>query len=177
VTEFDQELARLQQAIEENNLQQFLSLGLTRDQLLHSRLKHSLNVLQAVCYYNSERIMKYLVQIFKDDAEAKSDLVRYQEPNGGNMAIHFGVLKGNKRLIDSLIKDFGADPQALTSSGLCVLHCAAQFERGVLSIEYFTQGEFGLNVNFQDKFKFMSLFAHEDSATNRLQKNYQCQKA
>lgn len=78
-----------------------------------------------MCYYNSERIIKYLGQIFKDDAEAKKDLVLYQEPNGGNMAIHFGVLKGNKRIIETLLKDFGADPMALTSSGLCVLHCAA----------------------------------------------------
>lgn len=54
------------------------------------------------------------------------------------MAIHFAVLKGNRRIIDVLINDFKADPKALTSNGLCVLHCASQFERGVLSLEYFS---------------------------------------
>jgi hypothetical protein len=54
------------------------------------------------------------------------------------MALHFAVLKGNKRIIDVLINDFKADHTALTPNGLCLFHCAAQFERGVLSIEYFT---------------------------------------
>jgi hypothetical protein len=54
------------------------------------------------------------------------------------MAIHFAVLKGNKRIIDYLLRDFHADPYVLTTNGLSVIHCAAQFERGVLSIEMFS---------------------------------------
>ena len=74
----------------------------------------------------------------KGDDIGKEDLAEYQEPHGGNIALHFTVLKGNKRIIDVLINDFKADHTALTPNGLCLFHCAAQFERGVLSIEYFT---------------------------------------
>jgi ankyrin repeat protein len=69
------------------------------------------------------------------------------------MALHFAVLKGNRRIIDVLIKDFKADPTSLTSNGLCVLHCASQFERGVLSLEYFSQEQYNFNFNFKDKFQ------------------------
>ena len=41
------------------------------------------------------------------------------------MAIHFAVLKGNKKIIDILINDFKADPKSLTSNGLSIMHCAA----------------------------------------------------
>ena len=117
------------------------------------RFKHSLNIIQAVCYFNAERILKYIKELFRDDSDAKRDLVNYQEPHGGNLAIHFAVLKGNKRAIDILLECFGANPLALTANGLCVLHCAAQFERGVLSIEYFSHERFGINFNYQDRFK------------------------
>ena len=31
------------------------------------------------------------------------------------MALHFAVVQGNKRIIDILLDDFGADPMAITS--------------------------------------------------------------
>ena len=57
--------------------------------------------------------------------DGKRELTEYQEPHGGNMAIHFAVLKGNRKIIDMLMKDFKADSMALTNNGLSVLHCAA----------------------------------------------------
>jgi hypothetical protein len=78
-----------------------------------------------VCYFNAERILKYIKELFRDDPEVKKDLVNYQEPYGGNLAIHFAALKGSKRVIDILVDGFGADPSSLTANGLCVLHCAA----------------------------------------------------
>jgi hypothetical protein len=77
--------------------------------------------------------------MFIDDEAGRKELVSYAEPNGGNMAIHFAVLKGNKRIIDILLDDFNADHTVTTSNGLNVVHCAAQFERGVLSIELFSE--------------------------------------
>jgi hypothetical protein len=50
--------------------------------------------------------LKYLTKIFIDDDAGRNELVKYAEPNGGNMAIHFAVLKGNKRIIDILLDDF-----------------------------------------------------------------------
>ena len=41
------------------------------------------------------------------------------------MAIHFAALRGNKRILDLLIRFFNADPKALTQNGLSILHCAA----------------------------------------------------
>jgi hypothetical protein len=129
----------VQTAIEEGNLQKFLDFKLTKDDLLNIKLKHSLNVLQAVSYFGAEKILKYLTKIFIDDEAGRKELVTYAEPNGGNMAIHFAVLKGNKRIIDILLDDFNADHTVTTSNGLNVVHCAAQFERGVLSIELFSE--------------------------------------
>lgn len=68
---------------------------------------------------------KFLKDKFNDDARGIKALVEYQEPFGGNMAIHFAVLKGNRRILDSIINDFKADPKSLTSNGLSILHCAA----------------------------------------------------
>jgi len=53
------------------------------------------------------------------------------------MALHFAVLKGNSKIINMIIKELGATPMQSTRNGLSVLHCAAQFERGTLSIESF----------------------------------------
>ena len=57
----------VQTAIEEGNLQKFLEYQLTKDDLLNIKLKHNLNVLQAVSYFGAERILKYLTKIFIDD--------------------------------------------------------------------------------------------------------------
>jgi hypothetical protein len=69
--------------------------------------------------------LKYLTKIFIDDEAGRNELVTYAEPNGGNLAIHFAVLKGNKRIIDILLEDFQADTTVTTSNGLNVVHCAA----------------------------------------------------
>lgn len=62
----------------------------------------------------------------------------YAEPGAGNKAIHFAVLSGNVRIIDFVLIDMKADPKALTLNGLNVLHCAAQIDRGALSLMLFT---------------------------------------
>ncbi len=97
-------------------------------------------------------ILKYLTNFLILEENVKKELIEYREPNGGNMAIHFAVLKGNKRIIDYLINDFHADPYVLTTNGLSVIHCAAQFDRGLLSIEMFSDKEYQFDVNLRDKF-------------------------
>lgn len=146
-------IQQIQQAVEDNNLKKFHDFSLTREDLLGMRLKHNLNILQATAYFGAELILKYLTKFFIVDEDAKKELVEYREPNGGNMAIHFAVLKGNKRIIDFLINDFHADPYVLTSNGLSVMHCSAQFERGVLSLEMFNRKEYTFDVNCRDKFQ------------------------
>jgi hypothetical protein len=73
-----------------------------------------MNILQAACYFSSEAIVNHVKDKFRGDAEGLRELCEYQEPFGGNMAIHFAVLKGNKRIIDVVVRDFKADPTALT---------------------------------------------------------------
>jgi hypothetical protein len=131
----------------------FSEFKLSNEDILGLRLKHNLNILQATSYFGAEVILKYLANYLILDDETKKELIEYREPNGGNMAIHFAVLKGNKRIIDYLLNDFHADPYVLTTNGLSVIHCAAQFERGVLSIEMFSEKEFDFDVNQKDKFQ------------------------
>ncbi len=130
----------------------FSEFKLSCEDLLGLRLKHNLNILQATSYFGAEVILKYLTNFLILEENVKKELIEYREPNGGNMAIHFAVLKGNKRIIDYLINDFHADPYVLTTNGLSVIHCAAQFDRGVLSIEMFSDKEYQFDVNLRDKF-------------------------
>lgn len=81
-------------------------------------------------------------------------MVTYKEPFGGNTAIHFAVLKGNKKIIDYLLKDFKSSPLALTSNGLSIFHCAAQYDRGTLAIEMFLEDKsIKLSVDERDSFQ------------------------
>ena len=89
------------------------------------RFNNSMNILQAACFFSSENIVKYLKDLLKKEDTIKKALSYYQEPGGGNNAIHFAVLKGNQRIVDTLISDFDASHLSLTSNGLTVLHCAA----------------------------------------------------
>ena len=111
-----------------------------------------MNILQASCYYGAEAILLYLRDLFDKDIDRKNELVSYKEPFGGNMAIHFAVLNGNFRIIDSLLKDFNASLLSLTDNGLSILHCAAQFERGVYVLEQFSSPKYELAVEQRDKF-------------------------
>jgi hypothetical protein len=75
--ELDPETRNIQAAVEENNLARFLSFNLTRMEILSLRFRHSLNVVQGAAYFGSEKILLYLKELFKDDEQAKSDLVHY----------------------------------------------------------------------------------------------------
>ena len=54
--------------------------------------------------------MRYIVDKFAKDKVGKIAMIEYQEPNGGNMALHFAVLKGNSKIINMIINDLGATP-------------------------------------------------------------------
>jgi hypothetical protein len=102
-----------------------LAFNLTKHDVASLKLFLSLNILQAISFYNAESILIWLRDLLKDDPEIKEQLTTYQEPYGGNMALHFAVVIGNKKLIHILLNDFHADPSALTSQGLNVMHCSA----------------------------------------------------
>lgn len=68
------------------------------------------NILQTAAFYSAENIVRYLVDKFAKDKVGKIALIEYQEPSGGNMALHFAVLKGNPKIINMIINDLGASP-------------------------------------------------------------------
>jgi hypothetical protein len=130
-------IQKWQVAIETNNPRVFQNSYLSTPQLLALRLKHSMNVLQAAAYYSAENVINYLLDKLRKSPNEMKELVEYKEPLGGNQALHFAVLKGNHRIVNVLVKDFKASPKSITENGLSILHCAAQFERGTLSLELF----------------------------------------
>lgn len=75
--ELDQETRNFQAAVEENNLARFLQFNLSKIEILSLRFRHSLNIVQGAAYFGSEKILLYLKELFKDDDQAKSDLVMY----------------------------------------------------------------------------------------------------
>ena len=101
-------------AVEENNAILFISFKFLPQELLALRFKHQMNVLQAACYFSSENIVKYLRDSFIKFPDLMRQLVEFQEPYGGNQALHFAVLKGNYKIVDILINDFKAKPQSVT---------------------------------------------------------------
>lgn len=109
--------------------------------------------MQAVCFYNSDLLIEILKERFADDANGAKQLVDYEEPNAGNKALHFAVLSGNINIIDFVLIDLKANARSLTINGLGALHCAAQIDRGALSMMIFTQKQYGLQVNQKDSFE------------------------
>lgn len=100
-------------------------LKLKLKELLSLRFKHQMNILQAACYFSAEGVVIYLRDMFGGDSKGMLELTEYQEPFGGNQAIHFAALKGNKKIIDILVKDFKVQVDGRTSNGLTIMHCAA----------------------------------------------------
>lgn len=88
-------------------------------------MQENLNILQAICFYNSELLIDVMRERFKEDTASQSALVEYAEPDGGNCALHFAVLTGNIKIIDFVLKEMKADASMTTYSGLNVMHCAA----------------------------------------------------
>lgn len=69
------------------------------------------------------------------------------------MAIHFAVMTGNRKIIETIVNDFGASPQDTTTNGLSILHCAAQDEKGTFSIEMFCNDQkYNLQPNNKDSY-------------------------
>lgn len=101
-------------------------------------MQENLNILQAICFYNSELLIEIMRERFKEDIVGQFNLVDYAEPDGGNRALHFAVLTGNIKIIDFVLKEMKADASTLTNNGLNVMHCAAQIDRGVLSLMMFS---------------------------------------
>lgn len=58
--------------------------------------------------------MIWLLELLKEENEVKKALSSYKEPYGGNIALHFAVVVGNKKVIDILLEDFKSDHYALT---------------------------------------------------------------
>ncbi len=63
----EKELLILQKAIEESNHMLMIQLRLKPKELLNLRFKHSMNILQAACYFSSESIVTYLRDTFCND--------------------------------------------------------------------------------------------------------------
>jgi ankyrin repeat protein len=83
------------------------------------------------------------------------ELVNYREPIGGNQALHFAAIHGNKSMLRSLLKDYGADPKSCSAKGLSILHCAAQSDRGILTLVMCTSSKFEggpLSIHLKDNF-------------------------
>lgn len=52
--------------------------------LVNLRIYASLNILQAVCFYNAENILFWLRDFLRGENDLKENLATYREPAGGN---------------------------------------------------------------------------------------------
>jgi len=73
-----------------------MTFNLTNFEIADLRiLDEELNVLQAICFFNSELLIEIIKDRFKGDNEGSRKLVEYEEPFAGNRALNFAVLSGN----------------------------------------------------------------------------------
>lgn len=125
-TQIDKE--ELTQSISDNDIRNFkrLIFSQTNQEITAIRLlEEELNILQTICFFNSDLLIEVIRERFKDDADGSKNLVDYAEPTAGNRAINYAVLTGNQTLIDFVHIEMRANAKILTSSGLNVLHGAA----------------------------------------------------
>ena len=143
----------LTQIISDNDIRNFKRILFSQTNLEITSIRlldEELNVLQTICYFNADLLIDVIRERFKDDQEGTKKLIEYAEPSAGNRAINYAVLTGNQALIDFVLIEMKANAKILTSSGLNLLHGAAQIDRGALSLMYFSQKKFSLNVNQKD---------------------------
>jgi hypothetical protein len=88
-------------------------------------LEEELNVLQAICFYNSDLLIEIIRDRIKGDADMAKELIEYEEPFAGNRALNFAVLSGNQKLIDFVLLDLKANAKLLTPGGINLIHQAA----------------------------------------------------
>ena len=89
-----------------------MAFNLQKHEVASLRLFSSLNLLQAISFYNAEAVLIWLKDLLVGEDAIKQELAHYKEPYGGNMALHFAVVVGNKKMIDILLNDFKANPKA-----------------------------------------------------------------
>ncbi len=116
-----------------------------------------MNVMQAACFFNAESIVLWLRDRFRRDSENAKLLIEYQEPRAWNRALNFAVVNGNKKVIDILIKDFKSDVLYKNKMGLSILHCAAQYDRGILALFQLNAQHPNLSVNESDSYNCIPL--------------------
>ena len=122
------DMQALIESIEKNDARIFrqVTFSMTNQEIADIRiLDEELNVMQAICFYNSDMLIDIIKDRFKGDKEGCKDLVEYEEPDGGNRALNFAVLSGNQKLIDFILNDMKANAKFLTIGGINLLHQAA----------------------------------------------------
>jgi hypothetical protein len=115
-------------AIENNDPRLFrqITFSMTNHELTEMRLlEEELNVLQAICFYNSDLLIEIIRDRIKGDADMAKELIEYEEPFAGNRALNFAVLSGNQKLIDFVLLDLKANAKLLTPGGINLIHQAA----------------------------------------------------
>ena len=112
-------------AIENNDPRTFrqITFNLTNHEIADLKvLDEELNVLQAICFFNSDLLIEIIKDRFKGDTECSKKLVEYEEPFAGNRALNFAVLSGNQKLIDFILIDLKASAKILTPGGINLIH-------------------------------------------------------
>ena len=75
----------------------------------------------------------------------------HRELRGGNQALHLAATTGNVFILQMLIQKFKADPYAVTHHNLTLMHCAAQEDRGIITLIKL-QREYSMDASIKDRF-------------------------
>ena len=103
------------------------------------KFESNMNILQLICFEEAVKIFELVNRTLAHDSKVRFELGEHRDSHNGAQAIHLAAASGNRKIIDTLIEKYGANPKELTTMNQNVIHCAAQRYEGVLSIFIFNR--------------------------------------
>lgn len=123
--------------IQLDDINSFRLLSVSKKEIQSLRFESNMNILQLICFEEAVKIFDMLNRNLSHDSKVRFELGEHRDSHNGCQAIHLAAASGNRKIIDTLIEKYGANPKELTTMNQTVIHCAAQRYEGVLSIFIF----------------------------------------
>ena len=107
-------MARVKYIVENNDIESFRFLNLTRKEFLGMRFNYNMNLLQLVCFEEASLILEAMRHKFSNDEQTKKQMAEHRDSHMGSQAIHLAAATGNRYMIEVLMLDFQGDPYERT---------------------------------------------------------------
>ena len=105
-----QRLAKVKKFVEDNDVESFRFLNLSKSEYLKMRFDSDMNLLQLVCFEEAHLILEQMRHKFANDQVAKRSMANHKDSHLGSQAIHLASATGNRYITEVLMLDFEGNP-------------------------------------------------------------------